>query len=243
VTGTVLTTRVFEFPAVRGPLTRGLFSELEGADSLPAVPAMPETLLAMELQLQQRSADLKEISEAVLADLGATIQILRLAGREYGSSACRPVRIEDCISDLGLRACLNAAASGIVGRSVRQRSIHDLWAHSREIAHHARLIAERSAGEIVPDQAYMAGLLHSIGLLPALLGWTPGKSSGHRAFSSLRMAERWALPAFIKDFFCEMCMPGYAPEWSRLMEDAHHETSHSHFACLLDAVAFYPPAS
>lgn len=240
----MLITRVFEFPSSRSPLAASHFAELESADQLPAVPAMPETLLAMELQLQQRSVDLREISQAVLADLGATIQILRLAGREYGSAEDRPERIADCICDLGVEACIEAVASGIVGRSARQRAIQELWAHSREIAQHARLVAEEipTIG-IHSDQAYLAGLLHSIGVLPTVLGWTPGNVSGHRAFSSLRMAERWALPGFIKDFFCEMCMPGYAPKWTRLMEEAHYGARHSQTMCPLDIFSFYPPAS
>ena len=243
MTGTVLTTRVFEFPNTRRPLAQTHISALESEDQLPAVPAMPETLLAMELQLQHRSVDLHEISQAVLADMGATIQILRLAGREYGHTEDRPTRIEECICDLGLTACLDAVARGSLARGARQRSIQELWAHSREIAVHARQVAEQMPCSIHPEQAYLAGLLHSIGLVPVILEWTPGNASNHRAFSSLRLAERWALPSFIRDYFCEMCMPGYAPEWSNLMAEAHRRAHYSLSACPLDACSSYPSAS
>ena len=131
------TTRIYEFPAPRTPLATDPFSEYESCASLPAVPVLPETLLAMELQLQQRSVDLHEVSQTVLGDLGATLAILRLAGQEHGSSEGRPARIEDCISGLGLKACLEAVASAASARGARQRAVQDLWAHSREIAHHA----------------------------------------------------------------------------------------------------------
>ena len=55
-------------------------------DPLPAVPVMPETLLLLDLVAQEPTVDLRGMSQLVLDDMGATLQILRLAGREYGNS-------------------------------------------------------------------------------------------------------------------------------------------------------------
>jgi len=79
-----------------------------GAAPDPAIPIMQETLLLLDLAVQESSVDLREISQLVLDDLGATLQILRLAGREYANSHDRPLRIEDCISALGVNACMQA---------------------------------------------------------------------------------------------------------------------------------------
>jgi HD-like signal output (HDOD) protein len=221
--GTVLNTSVFEFPA-----DRSVFAfQLGLVDDLPGVPALPETLLAMEFQLQEFSVDLRAVSEIVLGDLGATIQVLRLAGREYGDSEGRPVRIEDCISDLGLKACLRAAAAGTMEWGNRQRAVVEMWEHSREIAHTCRLIAEETPGFINPHQAYMAGLLHGIGALPALLGWERSAASSYRPFSAVELAERWAFPPFLKEFFQTVHKPGWNSQWSKMLSMAHRfaETS------------------
>lgn len=237
----MLKTGVVEFPA------GNIFSEhrrfqFETVDDLPDVPILPETLLTMELQLQENSVDLRGFSEAVLGDLGATIQVLRLAGLEYGTAEDRPVRIEDCISDLGLSACVDAAARGTFVRGIQQRADFEMWTHSREIAQYFRQLAENMPGTISPDQAYIAGLLHAIGALPALLGWHRSELAGNRALTALKLAERWRFPGYIKDFFCEVLIPGYHPHWSKILIAAHQLTDGSWARCPLDEAAMRPTA-
>jgi len=217
----VLKTSVLEFPAGNVLNEYPPFLS-EAADELPDVPALPETLLTMEFQLHESSVDLRKFSDAVLGDLGATIQILRLAGREYEFAEDCPTRIEDCISDLGLTACFNAVSRGTLSRSSQQRANFEIWTHSREIAQHFRALAEEAPGAVSPDQAYVAGLLHAIGALPEVLGWHWSETPSNRALSALKLAERWRLPRYVKDFFCETVMPGYNTHWSELLATAHH---------------------
>jgi hypothetical protein len=228
----VLKTSVVEFPAGNLFIEPRRFQS-ESVDDLPDVPILPETLLTMELQLQENSVDLTEFTEAVLGDLGATLQILRLAGQEYGSSEYRPVRIEDCISDLGPSACLEAVARGSFVRGPQQRADFETWTHSKEIARYFRLLAETMPGSISPDQAYVAGLLHAIGTLPETLGWQSSEMNGNHALTALKLAERWHFPGYVKDFFCEMLIPGYHPYWSKLMERAHLLAKDSQALCPL----------
>jgi len=229
----VLNPSVFEFPTGRSIFAEGQPFQYEFADELPNVPALPETLLAMDLQLRSCPVDLCGVADAVLADLGATLQILRLAGREYGNADDRPTRIEDCICDLGLNACLEAAANGIVRRAPYSQAIVELWTHSREIAQYCRLLAELELGAFRPQEAYLAGLLHGIGALPEILGWDRCEFPSDPARAARRMAERWRFPAFLKDFFREACMPGNRSRWARLLDDAHQLTMDSWAHCPL----------
>lgn len=207
-------------------------SERSG-ENIPAVPVLPETLLKMELEVRQSSTDLREFSDAVLGDVGATIQILRMAGQEYGSVADRPVRVEDCISDLGPRACIHAVAKGALVRGIRQQSIAEIWVHSREVAQYFRLFAANGPSGINPDQAYLAGLLHALGSLPAILDWNNHRVPIDPAKAALAMAERWNFPRFLSDFFGEVFMPGHRPQWSSFITVAHHAAKESWLECPL----------
>lgn len=89
---------VFGIPASRNSLAQVPQFPLDALDDLPDVPALPETLLQMELRLHEFSIDLHELSQLVLSDLGATLQIMRLAARESSAPDAHPARIEDCIS-------------------------------------------------------------------------------------------------------------------------------------------------
>lgn len=208
------------------------------ADDLPGVPVLTETLLKMELEIHESTTGSRGFCDAVLGDVGATIQVLRLAGQEYGWGINRPVSVEECIASLGPRLCLNAAASGSLVDGVRQRPNCEMWAHSREVAQCFKLLAEQSPTNISPDQAYLAGLLHVIGALPAILDWRGYGIAGDPARVALKMADWWQLPRFVKEFFCETLMPGYSPEWSTYISVAHHAAKQSCVTCPLSAAPY-----
>jgi len=229
----VLKSSVVEFPS-RCFLVESRHPSRETADDLPDVPILPETLLAMELQLHACSVDLSAFTETVLGDLGATIQILRLAAREYGAADSRPVRIEDCISDLGLTACFHAAAGGPFVKGGHRRASFEIWTHSRVIANYCRLAAEEMPGSVNPDHAYLGGLFHALGALPAALGWQWNGMTGNRALTALKLAERWRFPGYVKDLFSEMLIPGYHHGWSKVLHVAHELASDSWARCPLE---------
>jgi HD-like signal output (HDOD) protein len=196
--------------------------------NLPSVPVLSETLLVLDLLAQQPSADLREISRVVLADVGATLEVLRLAGREYGIAEGRPSRIEDCVSALGLRVCLEAMSQR-TARDAANPAMAEFWLHSREIAVCSKLVAEEMV-DINPDEAYLVGLLHGMGLLPGLLGWRDAVAA-NGALAGLLLAKKWALPNCVLDFFTEAHTTGYPTRWSDIVRKAHHRANRSSVHC------------
>jgi hypothetical protein len=200
----------------------------------PAIPIMQDTLLLLDLVVQEPSVDLGKMTQLVLDDLGATLQIFRLAGREYGNSNDRPLRIEDCISDLGIQACMEAVSEGRAAGHGRQRPIAEMWAHAREIAQYCREVADELP-DVNPDQAYLVGLLHLIGSLPSLLGWNRRrKDAAEEALNGLQMAKRWSLPYFVQQFFSEIQSAGCKSEWSEIVRLAHQRATRSSVECPFD---------
>jgi hypothetical protein len=206
--------------------------QVAASPDLPDVPVMPDTLLLLDLMVQETCVDLHRMSQLVLADVGATLQILRLAGRHYGTAEDRPVRISDCISDLGLRASLKAVSAQTISRHGRQNELAIFWDHSREVAHHSRLLAEEML-EVDPEEAYLAGLLHGIGFLPGLLQW---KESGvaDPTLTAVRLAKRWAVPRCVTELCNEMQMPGYDAGWSGIVRKAHLRAEQKCSHCLFE---------
>ena len=200
-------------------------------DPLPAVPVMPETLLLLDLVAQEQTVDLRVMSQLVLDDMGATLQILRLAGREYGSSPRMPQRIEDCISDLGVMTCRVAVSEQTVSRHSRQACIAKTWAHAREIAQYAKSIANELP-RVNPDEAYLVGLLHSLPSLPAVLGWDNGRETQTRdALYGWQLAKQWSLPHPLLEYFSEMVIPGCETRWTQIVRTSHQRASRSSTGC------------
>jgi hypothetical protein len=233
----LLNTGVFEFRA-NAEQVAGRPSFLPKlVDDLPDIPAMPETLLLMELGMHELAVDLREMSQLVLADLGASLQILRLAARECGGSDAGPVRMEDCIATLGLQACLQAASRKTVLSEMRYGPVFETWAHAREIAQIFRILADESNGSIRPEEAYLAGLCHGIGQLPELLGWDRrGFGGSNWAGMGLKLAERWSLPPCVGEFFAEMQLRRGGMRWSGMARRAHQMAARSPIGCPLSDV-------
>ena len=187
----------------------------------PAVPVLPQTVLFLELLLDEPSIDLAAISQLILEDVGATLQILRLAAREFGRADC-PLRIQDCIASLGVRVCLDALSMRTARYDDRYHVVAESWNHSRQIAEFCRLLAEDSQ-KISPENAYLIGLLHEVGSLPAILGWRqPGRDLGDATLAGSRLVKKWSFPAFIADSLEEASAHDQPSEWSNLLRNAHH---------------------
>jgi HD-like signal output (HDOD) protein len=205
-------------------------------DDLPDLPVLPETVLLMDLLSSQFSVDLSELSRLILSDVGATLQILRFAGREFGDSPDCPLRIEDCICALGVQACLLEVSRHTAVSQIRQYGILEAWLHSREVAACCRVEAASLNENISPDEAYLVGLCHTLGTLPALLHWGWGERHEiGRDRTGLRLAERWKLPPSVQEYFLDMERRVPSGPWVRLVRSAHQKTRRSLIHCPLNA--------
>jgi HDOD domain len=185
------------------------------------VAVMKETLLLMELETQEFCVDLRALSKLVLSDLGATLQVLRLAGREYGDAESRPVRVEDCIADLGVQACMDAMSAHLMVRDLRSPAVSELWRHSREIAEYSKYLAEQTV-DVDPDQAYLVGLCHSIGSLPGVLGLDGTTCQEYDLVRmGLELAREWWLPGCVPGYFSDMEKCGERSAWPGIVQAAH----------------------
>lgn len=212
---------VYGIAAGRNSFTQVPQFPLEAFDDLPDVPALPETLLQMELRLHEFSIDLRELSQLILSDLGATLQVLRLVARECGPDG-RPARIEDCISHLGPDTCLRVAGRKTVLSEARHRGVIEVWAHAREVAQYCRKIVVAAESSMRPEEAYLAGLMHSLGVLPEILGWHwPQNAGGNWAAKGRKLAELWSLPLCVQQFFDELHASNSDQGWSGVVRKAH----------------------
>ena len=164
----------------------------------PAVPILPATRLQMDLLLGQPVLDLDAILEVILSDVGATLQAWREASRTGKSGERRTRRIEDCVIHLGRNGLRHATTSTFpMAGGQRNQAARELWTRARLTAEFTRTIAGR-VPKINPSDAYLAGLLHEAGRIPALLGWSLNEIDVNDVAAVGRaIAEDWQLPASV----------------------------------------------
>lgn len=161
---------------------------------LSDVPASPATLVMLELLLDQPAIDLEAVSELVLSDVGATLQILRTGSEEWGLDEELSFRVHARVVALGKDAILKAIpAFTSLGSQFPMQAAFELWEHSRLVAESARAIASGFEG-VDPEKAYLAGLLHEIGKLPELLGECDLPDQESEEDVAEYLIKQWALP-------------------------------------------------
>jgi HDOD domain len=183
----------------------------EKADLLDDVPVMSATVLGLEILLHEPCIDLRMASELILSDVGATIQILRLVGTEYESAAEHPCRMGDCIASLDARNWFAAISARTFACDREHSATTSLWKHCRLVAQYAHLFAESLEG-ISPEEAYLVGLLHEIGEIPGVLGWSNGG-----ALSAIEES----LPLFVLAAIRSMNDSYSSSPWKTILTAAH----------------------
>lgn len=218
---TVLKQKVFEIGAARKPLSARRCTQPAFICNFPDVPVLSETLLQMELAVGERPVELPRVAQVILSDPGATIQVMRLAGREFAGSGPAD-RIEDCISGLDLQACLGAMSKRTIARSNRHSEIVDTWDHARVIAHTSALLVDQMELIVTPEDATLVGLCHEVGRLPELLGWgCPDQLSSDIDLVGLSIGEALSLPRCVREYFADRRNGKTNSVWTAIVDRAH----------------------
>lgn len=186
-------------------------------DLLDDIPAMSATVLGLEILLHEPCIDLQMASELVLSDVGATIQILRLIGREHEFATEHPCRMGDCLASLDASTWFDAISARTFACDREHAATSALWNHCRLVAQYAQLVAESLEG-ISPEEAYLAGLLHDIGAIPKVLSWP---NEGRDGRESALLAMEGSLPLFVLSAIQSMNDSCSSSTWKIVLTSAH----------------------
>ena len=189
-------------------------------DPLDDVPVMLATVLGLEILLHEPCIDLGMATELILSDVGATIQILRLVGKEYEFAAEHPSRMGDCIASLDSSTWFDAISARTFACDHEHSATTSLWNHCRLVAQYAQLVAESLDG-IYPEEAYLVGLLHEIKTIPNVLGW-PTSGLGDKE-SVVLAAMEGSLPLFVLSAIrsANNSSSSSSSTWSFILNAAH----------------------
>ena len=152
----------------------GLQKRIQKLRTLPSSPAVLKPLLDL-LRLEPEHIDLKRVVELVSYDKTIAAQCLRIANSPLYGRARSTESIQAAIVSLGIQrvedilltCCLHQFSSG--GKWATDPEVY--WKHSLGCASVCRELAERIDFR-EPEKAYLAGLLHDLGILVNSLAYT-----------------------------------------------------------------------
>lgn len=132
------------------------------------LPHLPQAALRALQTLRREDASLEDVATELGCDASLTARVLRLANSPFYGVAGRVATTRDVIQVLGkwtLQSVLALAAVATQFADSRSRmfSVPAFWRHTLATAILARGLAEEA--DLDEEQAFVAGLLHNIGLL------------------------------------------------------------------------------
>lgn len=146
------------------------------------LPALPAVLLQILQLCTAEDSGLGEIVEVVRRDAAVTARILSIARSPYYNRGHPPKDLGQCLQVLGTRTvrriALNQAVLDLFSRFqvAAKADLTTFWVHALLTALLAQQLAERLVYPHV-EEAYLAGLLHDIGRLALLAGFSEDYAS------------------------------------------------------------------
>lgn len=134
------------------------------------VASLPTTAQKLVELTSQEAAPVDEIRTVIENDPAFLANLLRRVNSAYYGLANRVSDVRAAISLLGIREIRNLATTIFLSKYYDKPSDHgpyrrnSLWTHCVAVGTAARLIA-KSTGNGVPEEAYVAGLLHDFGFI------------------------------------------------------------------------------
>lgn len=183
---------------------------------MSAVPVLPVTLLGLELLCDRPAFELRAATRLLRDDPGAVLQMFAIVAEEFPNAADRPTRLDGCLAALPRERLLRSLAE--------VRGGHRPPARFAAFASHAAAVArstETVAGALgLPaEPARIVGLLHEVGHLPAMFGWSGWPANP--AMCSDRLATAHNLPAVLAQALNEVHRGDTASLWTSVVAAAH----------------------
>ncbi len=136
------------------------------------LPTLPEIALRIRQCENDPNLGILSLARIIEHDPATTAQLLRIANSPLVRREVKVADLSKAISLLGINYCAKVAISlstrqlfNSKNPSSEQR-MREIWRHSLSIACHCYVLADKA--KLVPEEAFLAGLLYKIGALPII---------------------------------------------------------------------------
>lgn len=143
-------------------------SPQEVVQNIGEIAMLPQVVMKVIDMTNNPRATAQDLEDVIGQDQGLTSKVLTLANSSYYGLPRRVSSLREAVMFLGFRAVRNIAMTAscynmFIGKSDSQSLLkRRIWKHSVDTSLLTRLVCAY-ASEVVPDEAFAAGLLHDIG--------------------------------------------------------------------------------
>jgi HD-like signal output (HDOD) protein len=135
------------------------------------IQAMPESTVRILRMTRDPNCNISQLLKLIEQDAALSARIMKAVNSSFYALQTKMTRLDRAVAFMGLKAVKEVAASSSLAGLCKDVGIgnfcaRDLWDHSVAVAILCRELAIYSR-TIDPDDAFLAGMLHDVGLLLA----------------------------------------------------------------------------
>jgi HD-like signal output (HDOD) protein len=148
----------------------------QAINSVASLSTLPEVTTQIIRTVEDKNSSAQTLHKIVSHDPALVMRVLKVVNSAFYGLPGQIASIDRAIVMLGLNAVKNIAVAASLGQMFRGVKLcegftaKDLWTHCVAVACAARDLAKQ-AKLPVADEAFLAGMIHDIGLLIALQTW------------------------------------------------------------------------
>lgn len=129
------------------------------------LPVFPRAARQVIKKVSNPEVSVHELETVASLDPVLSGLIVQTANSAYYSPA-RPIgSIQHAVAYIGAEIARKVLLAATIRGNFASMRLHQLWNHSLDVAHAAEQLARRSAANVDPSEAFLAGLVHDIGRL------------------------------------------------------------------------------
>ncbi len=135
------------------------------------IATLPEVTVKIIEIVEDPRSTARDLHEVIKHDPALSVKVLKVVNSAFYGLPGQIASIDRAIILLGLSAVKNIAIAASIarlfkgGRLSEEFSAADLWRHSLGVGVACRSIANRTYHPVQPDEVFVAGLIHDMGIL------------------------------------------------------------------------------
>lgn len=140
-------------------------------NSIGDIATLPEVTIKIIEIVEDPKSTARDLHEVIKNDPALSVKVLKVVNSAFYGLPGQVASVDRAIILLGLSSVKNIAIAASIARLFKgkriseQFSASDLWRHSLGVAVAARALGKASPHPVMPDELFVAGLIHDIGML------------------------------------------------------------------------------
>ena len=135
------------------------------------IATLPEVTIKIIEIVESPKSTARELHEVIKNDPALSVKVLKVVNSAFYGLPGQVASVDRAIILLGMSAVKNIAIAASIARLFKGKRISehfsaaDLWRHSVSVAVAARALGKCSPHPVMPDELFVAGLIHDVGTL------------------------------------------------------------------------------